>query len=685
MPAGKRTGFPGKGLDSMATDLTVSGQETPTQLESRKRDALRFTKSAQRFFGVLGLVMVAFSVAPVGNSALRWKNKDYDLWYETGRRVAAGEVLYPTDGRPFPFMYPPSCASMLAILSYLDEPAFVIVLDAINSAAWIGAVLLSIYLVVGRVKGVHWLLYVVPSAVVAPFVHDTFLLGQPNLLLLTAMLGAFACLRRGRGGLAGVLVAFGAAVKAFPILALGYLVWRRAWKAVGATVLALALMLMVLPLPFRGPEQAWTDLKVWTEGMVLKYNSKTIAQRPVRSFSFKNQSVQALANRLMRDVPADGEEGDTWQVNLVSLDFRAVNIVVLAMAGFLGLTYVLVMPYGSNRNRSTDSAETAMLLCLILAFSPLSFDYFFVWLLYPLSVAVAMALDAPKGSARKRALWGWIGLTVGLLALSIPWRREAQAFGNLLGASLVLFFGLAVSMKGLVRKTEGILPEPIEEDTAYEPPAPALSRRRRRRRVALGVVAGLGLVAAVVAPVVEEHWYDYFEKKVAVVEPGRLVRGGWQRPEPLRRILKREHIKTIVTLAPPYKAGWRYQDQAKVVAETGVRWIFVPMVESTATLAQMAEAADLLADPSLQPVYFHCVAGHHRTSLAHAAYRIRHDGWSAGQAWKELEEYPWTRPGADTEDQKLIWQFAKHRSVAPSHERVVYQPDSAGQARKVRR
>ena len=60
----------------------------------------------------------------------------------------------------------------------------------------------------------------------------------------------------------------------------------------------------------------------------------------------------------------------------------------------------------------------------------------------------------------------------------------------------------------------------------------------------------------------------------------------------------------------------------------------------------MAEAADLLADPFRQPIYFHCVAGHHRTSLAHAAYLIRHDGYSADAAWEVVSRLPWARPGA---------------------------------------
>ena len=74
----------------------------------------------------------------------------------------------------------------------------------------------------------------------------------------------------------------------------------------------------------------------------------------------------------------------------------------------------------------------------------------------------------------------------------------------------------------------------------------------------------------------------------------------------------------------------KYVSQSKVVDQTGVDWIIVPMRGSTATLEQMAESADLLADPARQPVFFHCVAGHHRTSLAHAAYLIRHAGYTGG-------------------------------------------------------
>ena len=170
-------------------------------------------------------------------------------------------------------------------------------------------------------------------------------------------------------------------------------------------------------------------------------------------------------------------------------------------------------------------------------------------------------------------------------------------------------------------------------------------------------------------------WYDLFEKRVSVVVPGHLIRGAWQRPGPLRRIIERENIKTIVTLATVDSDPYRYLAQAGIASEKGARWLFVPMVGSSATLEQMAEAADLLADPKNQPVLFHCVAGHHRTSLAHAAYRIRHEGWTAEQAWAELVKYRWTRPTQDKNDHRLIEQFAAHqREVRPSRQAFEWSP-----------
>jgi hypothetical protein len=153
-------------------------------------------------------------------------------------------------------------------------------------------------------------------------------------------------------------------------------------------------------------------------------------------------------------------------------------------------------------------------------------------------------------------------------------------------------------------------------------------------------------------------WDEAVEKRVSVVAPGRLVRGAWQRPWPLRRIIAREKIRTIVTLTAINRDDPKYVRQAEVVRDAAVAWIIVPMRGSRATLDQMAEASDLVAAPERQPVFFHCVAGHHRTSLVHAAYLIRYQGFSAERAWNVVAALPWARPDADGADRFLIEAFA---------------------------
>ena len=182
----------------------------------------------------------------------------------------------------------------------------------------------------------------------------------------------------------------------------------------------------------------------------------------------------------------------------------------------------------------------------------------------------------------------------------------------------------------------------------------------RRDRLRARWIAGLGLVLGLLVAAAAS-WEGTAGKRVRVVVPGKLVRGAWQNPEALRRLIGRERIKTIVTLTAINRDDPKYVGQAEVVSQTGVNWIIVPMRGSRATLEQMAEAADLLADPTRQPVFFHCVAGHHRTGLTHAAYLIRHAGYSADQAWHVLTELPWTRPyaSADQNDRALIHEFAR--------------------------
>src|SRR5437016_430147 len=296
--------------------------------------------------------------------------KDYWVWYQTGQTVLQGGAIYPDRWHKFPFMYPPPCALFLAPVSALGQTGLVVVLALINAAAWICSIVFSVRLATGAWHRAHPLVYLVPSLVVGAHVWGNFLLGQPSLVLLALMLGAFIALQRKFHWLAGSLIAIAAAIKAFPVIAIIYLVYRRYWIAIASLVLTLMFLLIILPIPFRGSALAKQDLERWSSGM-LQYDETGVGQRLGRSNSWKNQSIWGVANRLFRHVEYDHkyEPHEPVYANVVDLDFGTVNRIILSCALVLGIVFITVMPGGAGRVPETDAIEFALLLLLVLVFT----------------------------------------------------------------------------------------------------------------------------------------------------------------------------------------------------------------------------------------------------------------------------------------------------------------------------
>jgi Glycosyltransferase family 87 len=437
-------------------------------------------------FGVFGFVLLVLVVVPIWHSVRGQSTKDYWVWFQTGQTVLQGGEIYPDRWHKFPFMYPPSCALFLAPVSALGQTGLVVVLALSNAAAWICSIIFSVRLATGEWRRAHPLVYVVPSLVMGAHIWGNFLLGQPSLVLLALMLGAFILLQRKFQSLAGGLIAVAAAIKAFPVIAIVYLVYRRYWIAVASLVVTLAFLLIVLPIPFRGYAQAKQDLVRWSSGMLFKYDETGVGQRLGRSNSWKNQSIWGVTNRLLRHVEYDHkyEPHEPVYANVADLGFDTVNRIILLAALALGLVFIAVMPPSArvfcsrrpaggartpleSRRRSrashseaateewaqcrtpeTDGIEFALLLLLMLVFTPLSFGYLFAWLLYPLTVVVQRVVAA---AAKSAPLMACSACAVALLALSIPFRVMAPTYGNALFAALLLFAGLAIELWRLKR------------------------------------------------------------------------------------------------------------------------------------------------------------------------------------------------------------------------------------------
>jgi protein-tyrosine phosphatase len=138
------------------------------------------------------------------------------------------------------------------------------------------------------------------------------------------------------------------------------------------------------------------------------------------------------------------------------------------------------------------------------------------------------------------------------------------------------------------------------------------------------------------------HGSDYvFPEKFAVVEPGRLYRGAWQKDWPMRQIVRDHKVKTILALAHPADSPLSVEEKS-LAEELGVRWVHIPIVDQRGTNDAetisdlLDQAAAVLADPASQPVYFHCHHGINRTSMVQMAYRTRYCGWTLEEATEEI-------------------------------------------------
>jgi len=221
------------------------------------------------------------------------------------------------------------------------------------------------------------------------------------------------------------------------------------------------------------------------------------------------------------------------------------------------------------------------------------------------------------------------------------------------------------------RPSRQYAPEPQDERRQW--------RKLNRRRFLL---VGLGIGAATTAAV--QYRDDFVPKRFAEIVPGQLYRGAWQRPRQISSIVDDYAIRSILSLAVMGQADLKFTSYAGVVREKKLDWIHMPIVRSYMKLEQMAEAADWV-EALPKPLLFHCVAGHHRTTQAHAAWRMRHHGWTFDQVCAELEQYRWTSRTRDKKDFALVQSFSESRFI---DKEVGYEPmaiDALGGPGHIRR
>jgi hypothetical protein len=209
----------------------------------------------------------------------------------------------------------------------------------------------------------------------------------------------------------------------------------------------------------------------------------------------------------------------------------------------------------------------------------------------------------------------------------------------------------------------------------------------RRIWLRRGLSAGLGILAVQQA---WRHGRDYvFADQFAVVEPGRIYRGAWQQPWPMRRLVHQYKIKTVLALAhpPDHPLAVREREMAH---ELGYRWVHVPIVDERALgdwrviSDHLEQAASILADPGNAPVYFHCHHGINRASMVQIAYRTKYCGWTLEQATEEISRTFGLVEVSHGPDYRHMQSFYLERVLPYRRGRTAETPRTPSQERRER-
>ena len=132
--------------------------------------------------------------------------------------------------------------------------------------------------------------------------------------------------------------------------------------------------------------------------MVGSSSEAGFGQRDDQNWSWMNQSLISLTHRLTRpvDYNQDNPNNAPAYMNLLDLDFKTANWVVVGVSLMIGLGFIAVMPPAPRRTPRSDAEELGILFCLMTVASPLARQYYFIWLFFPLTVLLHRAACDPR-------------------------------------------------------------------------------------------------------------------------------------------------------------------------------------------------------------------------------------------------------------------------------------------------
>ena len=376
--------------------------------------------------------------------------RDFDIHREVGRRFLSGEYLYAND---LCYAYMPIAAMYFSPLAMMGRNTGLIVRYVFAVGCLVATIVLFYRMTVPAKAQNRKALFLLGGGsilLVSQFILQDLDDGGPHLILLGILSAAIFAVWQNRERLGSVLFGLAIVLKVTPAIFLLLFVWKRQWKLLAQTILAIACWIM-LPMLWMGPASWWAHQAEWGRNAVLSVLDRQAEGRQDNEQRIRNQALRPTLLRYLVTYPVDHpmRKDDPAYAPVLNLPLGVAGVCVMAAA------LVLVAMFLRSSSRSFDRLrdkmwprECAAILVLALLLSPMTWQQHLVWLLPGAFVVLAEArFRTPLKTPEWMALALYIVLTV-VLNYEVLGKSRFGIFLSYhpFGIAMILLFGLIVGL-----------------------------------------------------------------------------------------------------------------------------------------------------------------------------------------------------------------------------------------------
>ena len=261
--------------------------------------------------------------------------------------------------------------------------------------------------------------------------------GNNNLIILALIVGTLAAWRKGYDVLAGLALGLAITYKVTPALFVPYFLYRRSWRTVGSTFLAIGVFMLIVPSLVLGPEFNGRCLAMWWHRILAPF----VAGHEMSGQEI-NQSLVGVLSRLMtKPLERVDRYERLFKFCIVAWEPRAVAAVVKGIS--LVLVGVLAYFCRTKVRRRDDPrllGEFSLVVLTMLFVSERSWKHHYVTLMLPFAYLVWQTLKLKRFSRPRLALVG--ALFAAELLMATTSSEVGGIFSHHQGHKLAQFYGM---------------------------------------------------------------------------------------------------------------------------------------------------------------------------------------------------------------------------------------------------